>query len=64
MIYSRQGDKVTVEFTIGEYAELQAILGAALILSGSKPMAVDVSRFIMEINRTNTDYDIYEALTK
>ena len=60
MQYSRIDDKVTVEFSVNEFAELLAILGAALLLTKDKSdITAAVGRFIQELNRTNKDIALY-----
>ena len=63
MTYSRIDDKtVNVEFSVGEFALLLAILGAAHeTTKDKKGIQIAIKEFIRELNRTNVDFAFYAA---
>lgn len=58
MTYARADQKVTVEFTVREFAMLLALLGAALDLPDKRAKTA-IEKFLQELNRTNNDIDLY-----
>ena len=59
MKYSRVQGTITVEFSFAEYEMLMAILGAALIMSEGQSLEKDIGAFIMDLNKTNPDLDLF-----
>lgn len=63
MIYTRQGDRVTLEMTLVDYEQLLILLGYALgaALPRDSAMFRSFLTLVNELNATNPEYAPYAA---
>lgn len=62
MKYSREGEEVTIKFSIEEYEDLMSIAGYALIAAKNNQHVVPlshISNFISSLNETNHELGFY-----